>query len=95
MASYLDLTKLMNEKEKQATKLAYELTIKDMINILNNPKSTPAEQEVVVKAAQLLTEAENNYLNRDGNETSEGETDSFVTPNEWLKKAAQDYCMED
>lgn len=67
MASYLELAQLMDKKDEQAESLANELTIKDMVNILNNPDSTPVELEVVVKAAQLLGEAENNYLMRQEN----------------------------
>lgn len=90
MASYLDLAQLMDKKDKQAESLANELTIKDMVNILNNPDSTPVELEVVVKAAQLLGEAENNYLMRQENDQSEEKQDKDDEPlAEGLQKLAR------
>ncbi len=95
--SYLDLARLMDKQEAETTKLARELTIKDMIGILNDPKSTPAEQSVAIKATQLLTEAETNYLNRTESKNADEDSNSntALTPNEWLKRFAKDYFMGD
>ena len=87
----------MNKEEKETTTLAQELTIKDKIGILNASKSTPVERKVVVKAAELLTEAENNYLDRTENENADETKNSNTnfTIDDWLRKAAYDYFMGD
>lgn len=90
MASYLELAQLMDKKDEQAENLANELTIKDMISILNNPDSTPVEIEVVTKAAQLLTEAENDYVARQENGQTVKKQDRCDEPsNEELQRLAR------
>lgn len=79
MASYLELAKLMDEKDEQTEKLANELTVKDMIDILNNSKSTPIEIEVVAKAAELITEAEQKYVQRINTPQSNQESNFNLT----------------
>ncbi len=97
MASYKKLVQLMSEEETETIKLAQELTVKEMIAAFNNPKSAPAEMKVAVKATQLLTEAENNYLDRvENGTTDEGQnSNSNFTIDDWLKRAAMDYFMGD
>ena len=79
MASYLELAKLMDEKDEQTEKLANELTVKDMIDILNNSKSTTIEIEVVAKAAELITEAEQKYVQRINTPQSNQESNFNLT----------------
>lgn len=79
MASYLELAKLMDEKDEQTEKLANELTVKDMIDILNNSKSTPIEIEVVAKAAELIAEAEQKYVQRINTPQSNQESNFNLT----------------
>lgn len=79
MASYLELAKLMDEKDEQTEKLANELTVKDMIDILNNSKSTLIEIEVVAKAAELITEAEQKYVQRINTPQSNQESNFNLT----------------
>ena len=50
-----------------------------MIDILNNSKSTPIEIEVVAKAAELITEAEQKYVQRINTPQSNQESNFNLT----------------
>ena len=57
MASYVELTHLMNRANEQTEQLAKETTTKDIVEILNNSSSTPAEIQVAAKALEMTSTA--------------------------------------
>lgn len=73
MASYEELAELNKKADKQASELAQQLTVKDILRYWNTPYSTctDAEQSVIAKATELIMKAVNNW---DGNSQVESKT---------------------
>ncbi|WP_301875937.1 hypothetical protein [Limosilactobacillus oris] len=64
MASYVELTRLMNRANEQVEQLAKETTTKDIVEILNNPNSTPVEIQVAAKALEMTSTAAKTFSER-------------------------------
>lgn len=64
MASYVELTHLMNRANEQTEQLAKETTTKDIVEILNNSSSTPAEIQVAAKALEMTSTAAKKFSER-------------------------------